>query len=80
MRHMDTYLGTYLKSYHYGLDKESRNQIKQLKWLRKKYLTNILLHTSNKKKNLIIEEAIEFEKKSDKEKKALKDAGVAFWI
>nr|GFA11641.1 hypothetical protein [Tanacetum cinerariifolium] len=59
MSHMDNYFGQYEIKWEYGFCKESKEQTKQLKFLRSKFAAKILLSENNSYKD-------EFQKKVDK--------------
>ena len=64
MRHMETFKGRPMTRWQCGIiNKESKEQSKQLNNLRRKYATKILLSDMNVKKRYFIGEAEEFEKK-----------------
>ena len=68
MRHMETYTGEWKDI----LSNEGDNQMKELKDLRYKYLTKILLADVNELKPKIIEEVKEYEEMDLSQKKVLK--------
>ncbi|GKD79501.1 hypothetical protein Tco_1342122 [Tanacetum coccineum] len=59
MSHMDNYFGEAENKWEYGFCKESKEQTKQLKFLRSKYAARILLSENNSYKD-------EFQKEVDK--------------
>lgn len=74
MRHMETYVGRGI--FLHELKKESVGQKVQLKLLRAKYLTKIILMDFNEEKAKVLKEAEEYVKKQPKAFKIIMDDNV----
>ncbi|KAJ0692299.1 hypothetical protein HanPI659440_Chr15g0584291 [Helianthus annuus] len=79
MCHMDTYMGENIKEYHCGIFAKCSGQVNQLKVLRRKYATRILLSELNLKKQEILVEANHFHCLRKEEKNNILDYAIKNW-
>ncbi|XP_022014209.2 uncharacterized protein LOC110913694 [Helianthus annuus] len=79
MCHMDTYMGENIKEYHCGIFAKCSGQVNQLKVLRRKYATRILLSELNLKKEEILVEANHFHCLRKEEKNNILDYAIKNW-